>query len=564
MTQANQARVQPDGCLRIRRGLAVVPCSDGVVFAGGVWGKKIVGNDAHKVLLPIARLLDGSSTISEITARSGLADTAVRQVIRMLAGQGLLESVNDAAEGTAPAALAAYLAKTFNPAGPHRTVAAALAAMSGAKALVLAPAELADRICTDLSASGIGVVARGTEQADSAAIAGWKASRALALVHDDGSDRVAQMIAELLSGQRGSSLPVLRFTISQQAIEVGPTYYPGCPPAEQACHDCVRMSRPRLWDTDAIAVTGPGIVDVGCALVTTEALAVLGDLGTITSFRRLNRLPWPELAAERYVVLPEPNCPTCDPMRTSGRRDASTPGQEHELPEAYEAQVLLWPSFIPQSESPSVKRQRRLDLLQSMRTDYPTSPQIPLPRDDGPPGGAPGHAAADRADLNVMADILRRTAGKRNPKQAADPRRWTASGGNLASVELYVISSSELRGWPSGTVFKYDDAAHQLVVTARGMNASRLADGSGHRAAFTIIFVGAFDRIGQKYGEFGLRLCLLDAGCALAQLNALAVLHGLELTVSTSWDAALPAAIELADDQEIITAVAELHRNEEL
>jgi SagB-type dehydrogenase family enzyme len=557
MTPASQEEVQADGHLRIRRGLAVVPCNDGVVFAGGVWGKKIAGKDAHKILLPIARLLNGSSSISEITTKSGFADAAVRQVISTLARQGLLESVNDAAEGTTSAALAAYLAKTFNPAGPHRTVAATLAAMSEAMAVVMAPAELADRICTDLSASGIGMVAAGTERADAALVGSRKASRALALVHDDGSDRVAQMIAELLSGKHGSCLPVLRFNISQLAIEVGPTYYPGSPPTEQACHDCMRMGRRRLWDTDA-AITSPGIIDVGCALVATEAIAALSDLGTITSFRTLNRLVWPELTAERYVVLPEPTCPACaSDSRYAGRSDPAP-----ELFDAYELEVQLRPACVPQLDSPSAARQRTLELRQSMRTFYPGSPRIALPEGDGLPSARRSNATAGDASLNVMADILRRTAGKRNPSQATDIRRWTASGGNLASVELYVISNSELCGWTAGTVFKYDDETHELVVTTREATAWRPADTGGRTADFTVIFVGAFDRVGEKYGAFSLRLSLLDAGCALAQLNVLAALHGLQLTVSTSWDSSLPAAIELAEQEEIITAIAQLHWNE--
>jgi bacteriocin biosynthesis cyclodehydratase domain-containing protein len=503
----------------------VIPCDDGVLFCGGVWGKKIGGSDAQRVLAPVARLLDGSRTMPEIVAATGFTQSAVQQVIRALARQGLLEAVDDEAEGTAAAPLTAYLAKTFNPLDPRATVAATLAGLSAASAAVIAPVALAGRIRADLRSSGIGTVTEGISAASSATAA---------LVHDDDGDQAAQHIRDLLA----RDVPVLRFRIGMSAIEVGPVFYPGCPPSEQACHECLRRGRREFWKsdddpvvTDAAACTG--VIEAGCALAATEGLAILGDLGDISTFRTLIRVTWPELDTDRYVLLPEPGCPSC------GREAAPRSG----LPDLYEHEVQLWPSFVRKPESPSVRHKRRLDQLQSMRTQYPSSPRIPLPVSDP-----------------ALADILQRTAGKRRPGEPADPARWTASGGNLGSVELYVIASTERCGWPAGTVFRYDDEAHELVVTTR----ERLPRPGGARTAdYTIILVSAFGRIGYKYGPFSLRLSLLDAGCALAQLSALAALHGLRLSVASSWDPALAVAIELTEGREIIAAIAELTRDED-
>lgn len=541
VTRLPQAPSQAAAVLRVRRGLAVIPCDDGVIFCGGVWGKKIVGRDARRVLVPVARLLDGTRTITEVTAATGFTEAAVRQVIRTLADQELLETVDASAEGAVAAPLAAYLAKTFNPLSAQRTVSAALTVMSAASAAVIAPAEMASRICQDLRSSGIGTVQETVQETVTEAVgpasaitgAGQSGSHTAALVHDDGGDRAAQAIRNLLASQ----VPVLRFRVGRSAIEIGPVFYPGCPPSEQACHECLRRSRQRIWDDDPVAAAAAddaGVMEAGCALVATEALAILGELGDITTFRTLSRLTWPELEAERYVLVPAPECPSC------GRDSAPGSG----LPGAYEYEVQRWPSFVRKAESPSVRQKRRLGQLQSMRTPYPSSPRIPLPAGDP-----------------VLADILRRTAGKRQPGNPADQGRWTASGGNLASVELYLITGAGLCGWPAGTVFRYDDEAHELTVTMRGELSPRAGDGDS-AADYTIILVGAFGRIGYKYGAFSLRLCLLDAGCALAQLSALAALHGLGLSVAPGWHPSLPAAIELMDGREVITAVADLYRNE--
>jgi hypothetical protein len=492
----------------------MIECDDGVLFCGGVWGKKIGGGDAQRVLAPVARLLDGSKTVPQIATATGFTEPAVCQVIRTLARQGLLEAADEAGDDAATP-LTAYLAKTVNPVDGRGSAAARLAVLAAANAAVIAPAGLAGQLCADLRSSGIGNVTEGISPADRVTAA---------LVHDDGGDQAARDIRDLLARR----VPVLRFRVGASAIEVGPVFYPGCPPSEQACHECLRRARRELWsddDGDAAA----GVIEAGCALAVTEALAIAGRLGDISAFRTMTRVTWPELDTERYVLLPEPGCPSC------GRDTASPLG----LPDAYEHEVQLWPSFVRKAASPSVRRRQRLGQLQSMRTLYPASPRISLP-------------AADA----VLAGILQRTAGKRRPGDPADEARWTASGGNLGSVELYVIAGAELSGWPAGTVFRYDDEAHELVVVTREQFPVTGA------ADYTLILVGAFGRIRYKYGPFSLRLSLLDAGCALSQLNAVATRHGLRLSVATSWDRALPAAIELTEGREIIAAVAELRTEE--
>jgi SagB-type dehydrogenase family enzyme len=156
---------------------------------------------------------------------------------------------------------------------------------------------------------------------------------------------------------------------------------------------------------------------------------------------------------------------------------------------------------------------------------------------------------------------IRTAAGETSHPLEADGflSRWAPTGGNLASVELFAITGSQIFGLP-GNVFKYDDQEHAVVAVRRdAVSLPELVaatDLAVEQADLLLVFVAALGRLGQKYGEFCLRLAHLDAGCAALQLAVVAPELRLKAAFAASWSPAVAAELELDPEAELVTAIA--------
>jgi SagB-type dehydrogenase family enzyme len=107
-------------------------------------------------------------------------------------------------------------------------------------------------------------------------------------------------------------------------------------------------------------------------------------------------------------------------------------------------------------------------------------------------------------------------------------KRWAATGGNLGSVEIFLIAN-RVEGLKPGTYF-YEAADHTLTLVERHRERMPLTDfvrrlqanGNGDIPDALVIFIGAFHRVKEKYGAFGYRLTHLDAGAGISQMRLLA------------------------------------------
>jgi SagB-type dehydrogenase family enzyme len=166
-----------------------------------------------------------------------------------------------------------------------------------------------------------------------------------------------------------------------------------------------------------------------------------------------------------------------------------------------------------------------------------------------------------------VAAVLNRTAGfSSSAEQGAAGHRWTESAGNLGSVRLYLTARQPLFGRPAGTLFAYEDTGHRLVEVHADQAAAHYARRAVRFARgepdILVLLVGDVQRLARKYGDFAFRLAHLDAGCAAAQLSAVATGLGLDFEIAGSWDAKLADAIDLSEGREILAAVAGLYETE--
>jgi SagB-type dehydrogenase family enzyme len=547
----------------MRLGLAVAPLNDGLLIEGGPSRQVLTGSAASSLLPRLLPLLDGQRSGEEIRAQLSLGPVQFDRVVSLLGKRALLEWVRpERAAGCGAEHVASYLSRTLNITEDHRSADDLADELASATVLIAAPPLLARPIAADLSETGVGtaIVLRASQVTD--ALSG-ATGRYVAAVWDDQANREA--LDEVVEACQERGLPVLRFSGTAHAAEVGPIFYG----PHTACVSCFRRGQgpsgelapdkrsPLQPEAAEDGTAGASVTEMLPGLVTSALLAMLlGQPGAAVPLRRLVRISLPSMLTDAYDVVPDLECERC----AGGTAPQDITSQDCL---AYEWVMGKWPACLTSGSALSPAEARRLIVLQRERDGLPSSPRHRLPDQHDVP--APGAGACPRGlDESVLAGILVRTAGFR--PAAADPSgaqpsnsRWMASGGNLASVTLYLVTESDLFGLP-GTIFRYDDIEHQVVsVHADRVPLAQILAETGLDAARTelvIVLAGAVGRLRKKYHNFAWRLAHLDAGCAAMQLRTVAGGYGMRATFAAAWPAQLGQALELDPHYEIVTAVA--------
>ena len=292
---------------------------------------------------------------------------------------------------------------------------------------------------------------------------------------------------------------------------------------------------------------GPAAVhqyaDLIAGLVGDEVFVLAGGHAEAATLSAVVCHELPGLAAGRFLLAPEPDCPDCaaagDPYVTVLEYQQRARGAQRPQPT-------------------SVRRRQNLLVqeLRDQRPPYPHHPEYPLPRPAGP-----DHCQAGRLTPDTVGFLLALAAGRRGDAVRGPRSRWAPTGGQLGSVELFAVFDGGFADRPAGTVLRYDDLAHRLV-TATARTATCFEPGcpagvpSAPEAAgaLRLFLVGNTGRLAKKYQAFALRLAYLDAGCALTQLFLAADLLGLAIEVQSDWPGETRSMLELLDGAELLTA----------
>jgi len=145
-------------------------------------------------------------------------------------------------------------------------------------------------------------------------------------------------------------------------------------------------------------------------------------------------------------------------------------------------------------------------------------------------------------------------------------QRWTATAGNLGSVELFLLVRN-VDGLSPGIYF-YESHGHCLGFFQRRDEVSAIAE-IMRRVAVThrpdlpdvlVFFTGAYHRLEKKYREFAYKLVNLDAGVAVSQLHFIASCLGLFSSTAARWaDDLIEQQLNLDACQEQVTSVVALY-----
>lgn len=546
--------------VRMCVGLAVLAEADRVIVTGGLRRKLLGGPDACRVAADLIPLLNGQRTVAEVCAASGMAVAGAMQVIELLRSSGLVEYADCpfGNDSRLAAHAQAFYSRAVYATGQHRNSQVSLDALANSAVLILATGHVARALRADLRACGIGTVVTGgaaDASATGTAVAGIaQRPHPLVVAVETPGSQDALTGAEATCRER--DVTMLRAAQYGTAAELGPLFVPG----RTACYGCftnghdeffARQPRGRSIAGDAAS---PALDDVLAAMITAEVLAVLGHIRLPQSYRAVVVTSLTDYSDHRLTVIPRPDCPVCG---------EAFPGEKADDAAAiYEWEMEAMPASLADPAAGGLERPE-IHELATRRLSLPARPSYPLPSAalrDAPDEALPAVPAVGQFGSTELAWVLSRVAGRRAPGHPANLRRWAPSGGNLASVRLYVTAAGRAFGPAAGCLAVYDDMEHRLTVVRAGpVPIIRLLEGTSLAATeptAALVFVADTARIAAKYGSFGYRLSHLDAGVAAAQLIAVTQELGLAVAFAPAWSPGLDELIEVLPGQEFITALA--------
>ncbi len=560
------------------RDLMVVPLKDGLLIEGTA-DQQVLRGKATKRLLPrLLPLLDGRHTLEEVA--QALPDTAARAIFNMIAllyTRGLLEdSAADPADFDAKSIdpqVLSYFRRHVDTTRVNHSALRSLARLATAQVAVIVYGSYAQgahaELCAQLQQTGVGMVSTLEWGDDLGVLLKKQAARRLVVVLAEGHEDQA-LFQELDEQCARYSIPWLRagIDLKRKIAEMGPYFERG----ETACYRCFARA-------SAESVEEPGVADgfqftqqltvrLWAQMLVLEATYLLSRIGPPTTGIHVMQYQLEDWSNQRIDYPRLPGCPICRPAPVEMGSIESAVVYEDSV--AFASRHLLDPK-----DHQVHYRASNMELAHEGKR-YPGNVHVALPLREQLAGASgstlgclPGSegAKAPSQPLNVdaLAGLLLKGAGVRHDDGKTNKlQRWSPTGGNLGSVELYVVVS-KVEGLAPGVYF-YQSHDHTLAYL-RQMEREEyesllqrvvLID-SGMQPDVLILSVGAYHRVGHKYSTFAYRVINLDAGVALSQMHMVARSLGISAQTVQRWaDDAIADLLDLEDIQEMVTAILAL------
>lgn len=509
---------------RLCPSVVAVSTGDGVLLEGGPERKRLRGRSAATLLPRLLPLLDGRRDADELAACLGDAPrAAVEAALAALYSCGVIDDGDDgaAAHPGPDAEAAGFLARMVDSTRVNRSFEGITRRLAGGLVAVDGPADAVESLAAQLRACGVATTSELRH-----------ANLVVALV-EGADDQAALTRLDADCAARGAEW--LRVAVHRDGVELGPLF----DHHNGACYRCFASGRepaepPPAGDRAWIALAAIEVVNL---------LGRVGHAASATGVAVWSRADW----SRRSCTVPRlPGCPVCLP---------GTPPEALHPAYAYEQAVAFPPRRLLNPKDHQHHYKLANLALQRDAKQYPSARRVDLPGDRAPAGGfratlAAGHSRpAAELTLATLSGLLRRTFGLRPEANAGGKlQRWAPTGGNLGSVQGYVLAHG-VTGLAPGAYY-YDAREHELAV---------LGEPGEPAPGATVVLTAALLRVGHKYGDLAYRLVHADAGVAVTQLLALARAYGLRADVVESA-APGPVATALGIDpvQEPVTAVITL------
>jgi SagB-type dehydrogenase family enzyme len=539
--------------------LLAIPVGTGIHLIGAD-PLTLGGASATWVIEDLAPLLDGTRTVASLLAEvSDVSESSLLDVLHLLHMHGMLEEGEDVSAPQWRVEITRrfgpqmeYFSRYLRVTGHCRNRFQAQRALLGARVNIAGDPAWTPLLARQLASSGVGEVfcaAHCPDDAEAGAVA-WDAPGPAELPEIDlvvciGGDLVQEATAHECLAQNYTLL-----CLDPSSLQIGPLTYPGV----SACPVCARsqLTRPR---TPPDALHAPVHRMWSFAVVSRAAQLVIGHLTGLFQPQVVGGVEiWSPHNGEARLqeVLRLSGCALCG--HDIGPLTVTLPGgAKDSMALLYHRNAAIQPWHIAQPAgmqrhlSPDTRRLTRGAFL---RHDWAERVRLPAPAQAG--SGAADQFASDRSVINgvqglaTLGNVLHYSAGGRSwPTSDGGYHlvRHTASGGNLGSAEVFLVSPEGSALDPG--LYHYLLVDHSLERLRSGQLIDPLAecalDGSpqaAHRflagAEAVLVIVSAVQRLCAKYSERGYFYGLLDAGLMAHRLELLA--SAVSLWCRQTWD----------------------------
>jgi SagB-type dehydrogenase family enzyme len=539
-------RCQP----RVVKELVLVPFAGGLIIDGTRQLHVLRGEGISRVLPQLMSLMDGKRTTRDLECC--LPDIPAEQlhdVLAVLFRWGVVEDMSEAGNDSIPESeTLSFIRRYLNSTGALRNSSEAYARLRSSEVAIITDgncAEAAHELQQLLKCDGISKVTVLTRDAfaQRSVVANTFPWTLLVSINVESDEVDYEGLNRLCLD---SGLPWLRAVISQDDgyADVGPLFGP----LQNSCYRCFRRTHSgisKIGGRPTSALTRSTLL-VWIGLVATEVIYISSEIGSLLSDRGCNRFDISSWQSRLLHCTAIPDCPCC---QTSGKT-LSVPtldvGGSNVTHTAYVYEDYI--SRLPGRRVSRIKDEQQAALVERLTREAKSMPNSPVnslpvgcpPLDESFDETSAEHSSptGGRVTAHQLAFLVKMAAGI-HTQRAGIIRRWTATAGNLGSVEIFVVARN-ISGLSSG-VYLYQPHDHSLarfqqhvgIVDIDAFMCRAIAtDQSSHPDAL-IVFTGAYHRLYHKYKEFAYKLLYLDAGTAMSQFQFAAA--GLGLDAYPCW-----------------------------
>jgi SagB-type dehydrogenase family enzyme len=561
------------------RDLVLVPFRDGIIVDGLVTAHVLSGRLASTILTDLLSLCDGMHTVAEIERSFSAASTdSIRIALALLFEKGVIEEGSqdcDTSTIISPETLA-FCGRFAASTGANSNGRQAYDRLERAELVLVTPEPSSDSKALEdfLRTLGIVQIRRVTlRHLDGLRLSATRTPKLVVLSSLAGeSIETSQTLDEWCYRHNLAWLRVV-CDVTDGYADIGPLFH-----RFHSCYQCfasVHGRPPRLSERQVRASMSTNHFWLG--MIAAEIVYLLTKLGPALSIMGAMRYDLKSWTSEHLRCTRIPGCSRCRP----GVIYSPDRGRDSD-DRTYTDTAIVYEDFVG-LESYGFTRPKTgwgigpvSDTANLQTKSLPNSAEYLLSttivlRDDIDTlallgkGEVSPSSAVTRGAIEA---ILMYTAGMRDSIAAnGTPRRWSASAGNLGSVELFVLVR-RLDGLPDGLYF-YQSGRHSLArMTSRDDIANspeikirRIFPHSvGELPDVVLLFTGAYHRLSKKYGAVAYRLMQLDAGVAISQCLLAAKSVGLFAEAPVRWpDDVIAEAIHLDLSREHVTGVVSFY-----
>lgn len=490
-------------------GLVVIPTDHGLLVEGGP-ARQLFGGDAGGDLRSVWSALDGSRGIDDVALSTNLEERRVHSITSLLYASGLLEDASDVPEVTGFDEQAMlFMRRSIDSSRVNISGAHAANRLQRATVCLVANddhGDLADALHQTLSLVGFGSLKRCD------AALPTDATYVIVLGSGGLAEAAADNAARL-------GIPVLPAQLVGECVYYGPQVHPDYSLSYQDLTQQIaaeNLDGPRS-ESEAIAAE----------LIAGEVLTLISRVGHSMAQQALVRLNLTSMKQDRLVAVES----TKDGMPLAYAFEASTVFAPRELSSPRDHQVHY--------------KSSNLALTMDSMT-WPSAPTLPFNLSPSSTG---------KLEAAALSQIIRYAAGNRHGGEPVNGKvqRWAPTGGNLGSVQVYLIVRN-VPGLETGG-YGFERGDDSLAILPWVSSYQSLA-GLDLGCAVSVVLTGALSRVASKYSAFAWRIIHLDAGVASAHLDAAASDLGFTATAAPIWDdTGISNMLGINLDHEPITSV---------